>query len=189
MHRMGGNDMTAQEVLQLRTLRREAARLCRLINDTPETDPGRQKLLEGQLFGTFGEASYAKPPVWCAFGASTHIGARFFCNYGCIFQDRMGIRIGDRVMLGPSVLLLADTAPITVGSHVWIGGKATVCGGVTVGSGSVIGAGSVVREDIPANVLAAGNPCRVIRPITEEDRRLWTARLEEYRAACDDPIV
>ena len=73
-------------------------------------------------------------------------------------------------MFGPSVVLLASSAPITVGSHVWIGGNSTVCGGVTIGSGTVIGAGSVVTRSIPANVVAVGVPCRVMREITEQDK-------------------
>ena len=106
------------------------------------------------------------------------------------------ITIGDHVMLGPKVALYAvnhpmdptvrDTGleygcPITIGSHVWIGGSTTVCPGVTIGSNVVIGAGSVVVGNIPDNVVAAGNPARVIRPVTEADKTYWTKMLEQYQ--------
>ena len=178
-----------QDLSLLRQQHKSACRLTRLINAAPETEPQLQKQLERELFGSFGEGAYCKPPLFCDYGATSSIGNRFFSNYGCVFQDRAGIRIGDHVMFGPSVVLLADSAPITVGSHVWIGGNSTVCGGVTIGSGTVIGAGSVVREDIPEGVFAAGNPCRILRPITEEDHFLWETKLEEYRTLCNAPMV
>ena len=115
-------------------------------------------------------------------------GNAVFINYDCVFLDCGPITIGDNVMLGPKVALYAVNhpidpvvrstgydfpEPITIGSNVWIGGSAVVCPGVTIGDNTVIGAGSVVTKDIPAWSLAAGNPCRVIRTITEADRKFY----------------
>jgi len=190
-----------EELLQLHN---RAKSVTRRLNATLETQREERKALTRELFGKAGEGAYIEPPFYCDYGYNTTVGKGFYCNYDCVFLDCGKITIGDHVMLGPKVALyavghaidpnvrqLGQDFPldITIGHRVWIGGSVTVCPGVTIGENSVIGAGSVVTKDIPANVVAAGNPCRVIRPITKEDTAYWTAQLEQYRLLCDDPRV
>ena len=177
-------------------------RITRLLNNTLETENDRRKELVQELFASAGENSYIEPPFHCDYGMNTRVGRRFYCNYDCVFLDCGNITIGDDVMLGPKVALYAVNhpidpeirnyrqdfpLPITIGNNVWIGGSTVVCPGATIGDNTVIGAGSVVTKDIPANVVAAGNPCRVIRPITQEDKDYWNAQMELYRRNCDNP--
>lgn len=169
-----------------------AMRITRLLNAVPETQPQEKKRLVQELFACAGEGAYIEPPFFCDYGCNTRVGKNFFANYDCAFLDCGKITIGDNVMLGPKVALYAVNhpidpvvratfydfpEPITIGSNVWIGGSTVVCPGVTIGENTVIGAGSVVTKDIPANVVAAGNPCRVIRPITQADTDYWNHQL------------
>lgn len=169
-----------------------AKRITRLLNATLETQREERKLLTKELFAEAGEGSYIEPPFFCDYGRNTRVGKNFYCNYDCVFLDCGPITIGDNVMLGPKVALYAVNhpidpvvrssnydfpEPITIGSNVWIGGSAVICPGVTIGDNTVIGAGSVVTRDIPAGVVAAGNPCRVIRPITQADTDYWNGQL------------
>ena len=141
--------------------------------------PLRRMLLESML-KSFGEESEIRPPFYVDLGSNITIGARSFVNFGLTALDVAAITIGDDVLIGPHVQLLTPThpiepaprrdkweaaEPITIEDNVWIGGGAIVCPGVTIGENSVIGAGSVVTRDIPANVVAVGNPARVIRSI------------------------
>lgn len=152
-------------------------------NAADPADPALQAMLR-EIFGSVGERVRVKPPIYCDYGRHVHIGDRFFSNFNCTFLDVAEIRIGNDVLFGPNVAIYTaghpvhpDTrargyeygAPVVIGDGVWIGGSVVVCPGVTIGARSVIGAGSVVTHDIPAGVIAAGNPCRVIRPITEQD--------------------
>ena len=177
-----------------------AKSITRQLNATLETEREERKALAKTLFASAGEGAYIEPPFYCDFGFNTHVGKHFYCNYDCVFLDCGKITIGDDVMLGPKVALYAVSHPIdpavrslgydypmdiTVGDRVWIGGSTVVCPGVTIGKNSIIGAGSVVTKDIPANVVAAGNPCRVIRPITEEDTAYWNRQLELTRRYSD----
>jgi len=181
-----------------------AKRITRILSNTPETEPDKRKALVKELFASAGDGAYIEPPFFCDYGCNTHVGKNFYCNYDCVFLDCGTITIGDDVMLGPKVALYAVShpidpvvrsyhldfpVPITIGDRVWIGGSATICPGVTIGENSIIGAGSVVTKNIPANVVAAGNPCRVIRPITEEDTAFWNKQLAQYRQLCDAPRV
>jgi maltose O-acetyltransferase len=146
----------------------------------------RHRML-GELLGSFGRAFVTSPVRW-EYGSHIHLGDGVFINFDCVFLDGADIRIGDGTLVGPRVQFLTaghpvDPAervrldeqgsriggycfnrPITVGRDCWIGAGAIVLGGVSIGEGTTIGAGSVVTRDIPAGVLAAGNPCRVIRP-------------------------
>jgi len=150
-----------------------------------------------ELLGDVGRQFWIEPPFRCDYGSHIHIGEHFYCNCDCIFLDVCDITIGDDVFIAPRVCLFTAAhpidaqvrnqelefgAPIRIGSSVWLGGNTVVNPGVTIGDNTVIGAGSVVTRDIPSGVVAAGNPCRVLRPITREDRTLWQARAEEYRA-------
>ena len=179
-----------------------AKRITRLLNATEESEVDKRKGLVQELFARAGEGAYIEPPFHCDYGYNVSVGKSFYCNYDCVFLDCGKITIGDYVMLGPKVQIYTANHPIdpevrrlnhdqgipvTVGNDVWIGGGSILCPGVTVGDGSVIGAGSVVTHNIPAGVVAAGNPCRVIRPITDRDRTLWQEQLALYRSLCDEP--
>jgi maltose O-acetyltransferase len=141
-------------------------------------DTARAHLTE--LLGTLGDDAYVKPPLFVDYGENVHIGARSFVNYNLTALDVAAIRIGEDCQIGPNVQLLTPThpvepqprrdkleaaAPITIGDNVWLGGGVIVCPGVTIGDNSVIGAGAVATRDIPANVVAVGNPARVVREI------------------------
>ncbi len=137
------------------------------------------------IVGSMGREVSLEPTFRCEFGRNIHLGSHFFANFDCVMLDGAPISIGDNVLLGPKVGLYtsnhaldprerADGAcrarPITIGDDVWIGGNVTVLPGVAIGSGSVVGGGSVVTRSIPPGVIAAGNPARVIRDVTEADR-------------------
>ncbi|WP_129578964.1 MULTISPECIES: sugar O-acetyltransferase [Sorangium] len=141
--------------------------------------PLRRRLLE-QLLGSIGEGTEIRPPFYVDYGAHITIGARCFANFGLVALDVAPITIGDDVQIGPNVQLLTPThpldpeprrqkweaaKPITIGNNVWLGGGAIVLPGVTIGDNTVVGAGSVVTRDLPANVVAVGNPARVIRTL------------------------
>ena len=163
--------------------------------DPTEWDSRTQILQE--LLGHLGEDSWIEPPFRCDYGTQISIGDHFFANYDCIFLDVAPITIGNRVMFGPRVCLYTaghplDAAtrntglefgkPIAIGDDVWLGGNVVVLPGVTIGAGTVVAAGSVVRRDLPPHVLAAGNPCQVLRSITEADRLKWEAQKEHGTA-------
>ena len=132
----------------------------------------------------YGKGTFIDVPFRCDYGKHITVGAHCYANSGCTIIDVAPVTIGDNVMFGTNVQILTaghplhpavrNTAyeygvPVTIGSNVWIGAGAIVLPGVTIGDNAVIGAGSVVTKDVPESVLAAGNPCRVIRPITDED--------------------
>lgn len=133
-----------------------------------------------EIMGSVGESVYVRPPFWVDFGENIHIGAHTFVNNGLTALDVARITIGAHCQIGPNCQLLTPThpldpvlrrdgweaaEPITLGDNVWLGGGVTVCPGVTIGENTVVGAGSVVTKDLPANVVAVGNPARVIREL------------------------
>jgi maltose O-acetyltransferase len=151
----------------------------RLNGSHPADAVGRRALLE-ELLGALGEDSEIRPPFRCDYGYQTTVGAGTFANFGLVCLDVARISIGDDVQIGPNVQLLTAThpvepgprrdkwegaSPITIGDNVWLGGGVVVCPGVTIGENTVVGAGAVVVADLPANVVAVGNPARVIRTI------------------------
>jgi maltose O-acetyltransferase len=165
-------------------LSRERARcrvLCKLLNDSrPDRPDERRQILE-ELLGCATDA-WIEPPFYCDYGTNITLGARVFFNFNCVVLDVMPVVIGSNVLFGPAVQIYAAThpvsadgrrtglelaKPVTIGSDVWVGGGAIICPGVVIGDRSVIGAGSVVTKVIPADVIAAGNPCRVLRSIHE----------------------
>ena len=163
----------------------KCADLCWEYNRTRPSDMQSREALLRKLFGKLGTNPYVEPNIFCGFGFNISAGDNFFANNNCIFVDPGKITFGDNVFIGPNCgfytahhpihpewrnQLYEYAFPITVGDNVWIGGHCCVMPGVKIGSNVVIGGGSVVVHDIPDNVVAAGNPCRVIRPITEEDR-------------------
>ncbi|SCD81555.1 maltose O-acetyltransferase [Streptomyces sp. DvalAA-14] len=164
------------EELAADSLRR--TRLCRAYNATD--DQGERLRLLGELLGSVGEGARIRPPFQCDYGHLISIGARTFVNFGAIFLDAAPISVGADVQIGPNVQLLTPTQeldterrragweralPVTIGDNVWLGGGVIVCPGVTIGADTVVGAGSVVTKDLPAGVLAVGNPARVIRSL------------------------
>ena len=139
--------------------------------------PLRRQLLE-QLLGGIGEGTEIRPPLYVDYGTHLRIGARCFANFGLVALDVAAITIGDDVQIGPNVQLLTPThpvdpeprrekweaaQPITIGDNVWLGGGVIVLPGVSIGANTVVGAGSVVTRDLPADVVAVGNPARVVR--------------------------
>ena len=163
-------------------LARDRARdLCQDLNATREAEQDARRAILKQLFGQGGDTVWLQPPFYCDYGANILLGERVFFNFNCIVLDVCLVKIGDYTMFGPAVQIYTAThpmnaalrrsqefaKPIEIGADVWVGGGAIICPGVTIGSRCVIGAGSVVTKDIPDDVFAAGNPCRVIRQITE----------------------
>lgn len=150
----------------------------------PSDTTGRTQAL-AQIVGEMGENVTIHSPFVCDYGKNIHLGSHVFINHGSYLMDGAPITIGDHVFIGPDCGLytaihpivatdrntyVERAEPITIESDVWLGGRVTVCPGVTIGRGAVIGAGSVVTHDVPAGVVAVGNPCHVLRPITERDR-------------------
>ena len=157
-----------------------AISLTHRLNSMDPTDGAARRALLSDLLGAFGEGSDIRPPFRCDYGYQTLVGARTFANFGLVSLDVARVTIGDDVQIGPNVQLLTAThptaagprrdkweaaEPITVGDNVWLGGGVIVCPGVSVGANTVVGAGSVVIRDLPANVVAVGNPARVVRTI------------------------
>lgn len=145
----------------------------------------RNELLKS-LFGSVKGNFFIEPPFRCDYGCNIEIGENFYANYNLVILDCAKVTIGDNVLIGPNVGFYTAghplhfelrneewefACPITIEDNVWIGGNVVLNPGVTVGRNSVVGSGSVVTKDIPANVVAAGNPCRVIREITDADKR------------------
>lgn len=148
---------------------------------TVRQGPLRQQMLT-DLLGSIGEGTEIRPPLYVDYGHNISIGARCFANFGLIALDVASITIGDDVQIGPNVQLLTPThpvdpdarrdkweaaEPIVIGDNVWLGGGVVVCPGVTIGADTVVGAGAVVTKDLPAAVVAVGNPARVIRTMTD----------------------
>ena len=153
----------------------------------PSQEEERRALLR-RLLGKTREHFSIVAPFFCDYGYNIEIGENFFMNSGCVILDEAPVKFGDNVFIAPHCGFytaghpldierrnqgLEYALPITVGNHVWIGAQVCVLPGVTIGEGSVIGAGSVVTKDIPPHVLALGNPCRVVRAITDEDRKKY----------------
>ncbi len=143
-------------------------------------DPDAAQAIIKELIGSFGEGAFIRPPIHVDYGTYISIGERTFANYGLVALDVAQITIGADCQIGPNVQLLTPThpvapeprrdkleaaKPITIGDNVWLGGGVIVLAGVTIGDNSVIGAGAVVTKDIPANVVAVGNPARVVREL------------------------
>lgn len=152
-------------------------------NGSPEGDEEERSRILARLFGKETDVAI-QPPFYCDYGTNISLGEKVFFNFNCVVLDVMPVIIGDNVLFGPSVQIYTATHPldaverrsglesakaITIGSDVWIGGGAIICPGVTIGDRSVIGAGSVVTRDIPADVIAAGNPCRVMRVVEKAE--------------------
>lgn len=166
-------------------LQDNAKALCWEYNKTAPWEKEKRSEILQKLFGTCHPLTFIEPSFRCDYGFNIHTHGLTVINYNCVILDTSPVSIGANVFIAPGVCIacaghsidpvqrsmgVGTSAPITIKDNVWIGANATICGGVTIGEGSVIGAGSVVTKDIPAGVVAAGNPCRVLRPITEKDK-------------------
>jgi maltose O-acetyltransferase len=160
---------------------------CRLLlkelNESREDQVEERARILKELIPNAGEGLWLQPPFFCDYGYNMKIGDRVFFNFNCVVLDVALVTIGSRTLFGPNVQIYTAThpmnheerasgleyaKPITIGEDVWLGGSVVVCPGVTIGDRSVIGAGSVVTKDIPPDVFAAGNPCKVIRTVKQE---------------------
>lgn len=165
---------------QLSEERLIARLLIKELNDSREDQTAERLRILRELIPHAGEGLWLQPPFYCDYGYNISLGDKVFFNFNCVVLDVAPVTIGSRTLLGPNVQLYTAThpmehqqraaglefaKPITIGEDVWIGGSVVICPGVTIGDRSVIGAGSVVTKAIPADVFAAGNPCRVIRSL------------------------
>lgn len=168
---------------------RERARcrdLCKLLNGSREDEPEARRRIVNELLGAEVDATI-QPPFYCDYGTNLTLGEGVYFNFNCVVLDVMAVKIGANTLIGPAVQIYTAThpldaderrgglefaKPVTVGRDVWIGGGAVICPGVTIGDRTVIGAGSVVTKSIPADVIAAGNPCRVLRAVGAGDKRV-----------------
>ncbi len=179
-------DPNDREILRAQT---ECAALLRQYNALGQGDEARMAQLLKEMFAEAGEGCYLQPPLYANWaGKNVFLGSKVYANFCLTLVDDAPIRIGDNTMIGPNVTITTATHPIRpdlrekgiqynrevhIGRNVWLGAGVTVLPGVTIGDNSVIGAGALVSRDIPANVVAVGVPCRVLRPISEHDRLFY----------------
>ncbi|MFC3746135.1 sugar O-acetyltransferase [Paenibacillus sp. GCM10012306] len=162
--------------------------LCHEYNHLRPSDMTERKALIEKLVGKTSKSFHIEQPFWVDYGYNIEIGDNFYVNHNCVILDAAKVTFGDNVFIAPNCGFytaghpldveqrnqgLEYAYPITVGNNVWFGGNVVVLPGVSIGDNTVIGAGSVVNRDIPSGVIAAGNPCRVIRSITEEDKKKY----------------
>ncbi|MFE6281057.1 sugar O-acetyltransferase [Streptomyces sp. NPDC057877] len=180
LERMLAGDLYIADDPEIARRQRRAMRLAARYQATYLEDGETAGAVLAELLGTVGEGVEVRPPLYVDYGSNITIGARTFVNYHLTALDVAPITIGEDCQIGPNVQLLTPThpveprprrdkleaaRPITIGDNVWLGGGAIVCPGVTIGDNSVIGAGAVVTKDVPANVVAVGNPARAVRTI------------------------
>jgi maltose O-acetyltransferase len=157
--------------------------LIKQLNESREDEPATRAEILQQLIPNAPADLWLQPPFYCDYGYNIIAGERVFFNFNCVVLDVTYVRIGSRIMFGPNVQIYTAThpinhierasgleyaKPITIGEDCWIGGSAVICPGVTIGDRTIIGAGSVVTRDIPSDVFAAGNPCKVIRQLEND---------------------
>ncbi len=162
--------------------RRLARNLCKTLNESQDSQKQMREGIYRKLFGKAGDEIWIEPPFYCDYGYNISLGSKVFFNFNCVILDPAPVTIGSNVMFGPAVQICTAThpmsaaerrtgrefaRPVEIGPDVWVGSGAIICPGIRVGAQSVIGAGSVVTRDVPADVFAAGNPCRVIRNLNE----------------------
>ena len=179
---------------------KRARRLTQKLNTVDRSDFESITKIVKELLGK-SEGAFINPPFYCDYGTHIEVGKNFMANYNCTILDVAKVKIGDNCMLAPNVAIYTAGHPVhphvrntqyeygievVIGDNVWIGGNTVICPGVHIGDNAVIGAGSVVTKDVPAQVGAAGNPCRVIREITEEDAKIYFRDQEFDAEAWDD---
>lgn len=160
--------------------RLKARLLLKELNDGREDEEEKRKRILKELIPKAGKNLWLQPPFYCDYGSNIELGDSVFFNFNCVVLDVALVKIGDRTKMGPNVQIYTATHPIdykerasgleygkaiTIGEDVWVGGSAVICPGVKIGDRTIIGAGSVVTKDIPSDVFAAGNPCKVIREL------------------------
>ena len=165
-------------------------------NNLRPSEGHKQKEILKKILGFLGNDFYIEPPFRCDYGYNISVGENFYSNYNCTILDCAKVTIGDNVMFAPNVSLFTAghpvhfearnafieyAFPINIGDNVWIGGGAIVNPGITIGDNVVIGSGSVVTKDVASNSIAVGNPCRVIREITNEDKKYYFKKLKLNR--------
>ena len=175
-------------------LKERASDLLKRLNSLGDNAQEEKESIMRQLFGTYNKLAFPGDGFKCDYGFNIHVGDNFYANYGCVILDSTKVTIGDHVFLGPNVQIYTPCHPIyaparnegyeyakevTIGDDVWVGGNVTIVPGAHIGSNVVIGAGSVVTGDIPDGVVAAGNPCRIIRKITDQDKQNWLDKKEK----------
>jgi maltose O-acetyltransferase len=169
---------------ELVAARLRARKLLRTFNLAAPEDDGTRRRTLGELLAHCGARVWIEPPFHCDYGSNLWLGDDVYFNFNCVVLDCAPVRIGHRVLVAPNVQILAAThsvdvaerrsgrelaLPVTVGDDVWLGAGAIVAPGVSIGAGTTVGAGSVVVADLPAGVMAAGNPCRVVRKLRAEE--------------------
>ena len=157
-------------------------------NSCPPDKKNEMKAMIKDILGKCGKDAFIEPPFHCDYGKNIEVGENFYANFNCVILDVGRVKIGDNVMFAPNVSIYTAGHPIhpesrnsgyeygigiTIGDNVWVGGSVVINPGVHIGNNVVIGSGSVVTKDIPDNVIAVGNPCRIIREITEDDRKYY----------------
>jgi maltose O-acetyltransferase len=171
-------DAMASELVAARAHARD---LLQALNVTSEAEQEERRRILCELLGEGGDTVWMQPPFYCDYGANIALGERVYFNYNCVVLDVCSVRIGSFSFFGPAVQIYTAMhplnaelrrkqefgKPVEIGSDVWVGGGAIILPGVKIGSQAVIGAGSVVTRDVPERVIAVGNPCRVVRDITE----------------------
>lgn len=178
--------------MELLTERQHAKELIFDFNALRPLEVEKRNNIIKQLFGQTLEPFFIEPPFRCDYGYNISIGANFYSNYNLIILDCAKVTIGNNVFIGPNVSLFTAghpihfeprnqefeyAIPISIGKNVWIGGNVVINPGITIGDNSVIGAGSIVTTNIPNNVIAFGNPCKIIRNIVEEDKSYYFKKL------------
>lgn len=171
------------ELKQLRLQNKE--RLFELNTQTRPSDINKKNRLLLEIFGKVGNQPNIVTPFYCDYGCFIEVGKNFFANYNCTILDNGGVKIGDNVLFAPNVSLYTvghpldpelrnqeweQAHPITIGNNVWLGGNVVILPGVKIGDNVVVGAGSVVNKNIPPNSIVVGNPAKVLRQITQQDR-------------------
>ncbi len=172
--------------MELLAERKACKEICYEFNHLRPSQTNEQERLIRQLLGKTGNSFVIEPPFYCDYGYNIEIGENFYANVNCVVLDGAKVTFGDNVFIAPDCGFytaghpldveqrnrgLEYAYPITIGNNVWIGAQVCVMPGVIIGDNTVIGAGSVVTKDIPSNVLAVGNPCRVLREITDADHK------------------
>ena len=181
---------------ELKEARQRARRLTRLLNeDAGVLPPAEREALLRELLGSAGKSPFVEPNFRCDYGFNIFVGDNFYANFDCILLDICPITIGNNVLLGPRVGIFTAShpldarvrasgleygQPVTIGDDVWLGGGVIVNPGVTIGSGTIVGSGSVVTHDLPGGVIAAGSPCRALRPLTDKDAAYWRRLAREH---------
>ena len=164
--------------------RRKTRLLLKRYNDSNDEQVLLRKEILRQLIGVYDKDLYIEPPFYCDYGSNITVGKKVYFNFNCVVLDVNEVTIGDNTLFGPNVQIYTAShpmdykvrqewlelgKPIVIGSDVWVGGSVIICPGVTIGDRCVIGAGSVVTRDVPSDTFAAGNPCKVIKQLNQEE--------------------